>query len=205
MMRSSRRASRASRSIDLRLSGGLAHFGAKFAYDARPLRLRRVKREVCALEYLFGIIAVGRPHSGARANADGQDALINGQRVGYALEGSVDSRAREPGASPGTITANSSPPQAGHRCFGRKVPLQTPRYGSEKLVARRMPHTVVEELKPSTSMTMTQTYEASAVAVASACSATSAESLRFGVAGQRIVVRRPTQLLFRPARRGDVK
>src|SRR3546814_5914749 len=64
---------------------GLAHFGTKFANDPRTLCLRRVKREVCALQYSFGVIAVGRPHGGARANADGQDALVDGERIGHAL------------------------------------------------------------------------------------------------------------------------
>src|SRR3546814_11821089 len=43
---------------------GLAHFGTKFANDPRTLCLRRVKREVCALQYSFGVIAVGRPQIG---------------------------------------------------------------------------------------------------------------------------------------------
>src|SRR3546814_1736746 len=37
----------------------LAHFGAKFADDPRALRLRRIERQVCALEDLFGIGAIG--------------------------------------------------------------------------------------------------------------------------------------------------
>src|SRR3546814_9613075 len=62
----------------------LAHFGAKFADDPRALRLRRIERQVCALEDLFGIGAIGWPHGSAGRSEEHTSELQSLMRISYA-------------------------------------------------------------------------------------------------------------------------